>query len=144
MKAKNSGNRPYPGTPVPKPVLTKVNSDEHLEGGKDFSPEIDISETATEYEIRMVSPGLKRENLMVSVNENANLLVLLLEDSKDFKSGKKNKPSSPPVVSSKEIKLPSFLDTEFVAATCHAGILKIVFKKATSSGKCRPHTISVY
>lgn len=145
VQSSNSGNKPYPGKPVPKPKVSRAKSEDDHQRKQSFAKaKVDVSETKEEYKITVSISGLSRENLMVSINEDANLHILLLEDKADLRHGDPKDAMAPSGIFSKVIELPPNVDSEFVSATCHSGTLKIIFRKARHPVKNKPHNISVY
>lgn len=141
----NSGNRPYPGKPVPKPKVSRAESQGDRQRKQPLAKvRTAVSQTKEEYKISVSAPGLIRENLMVSINEDANLHILFLEDKADPRHQGPKDTAASSAIFSKVIVLPPDVDSEFVSATCHSGTLKIIFRKVRHPVKNKPHHISVY
>ena len=98
-------------------------------GGNDFFPAINIKENEQGYEIEVASPGLKKEDFKVSVDNGT--LVIQAETRKEEEE--KDKKFTRKEFSYKSFKqsfrLPENIHQEDMRASYNDGVLKIVLKK---------------
>lgn len=136
----------YPGSYEPKHLMIEALSESISHKHKaSEAPKVAVSESKENYKIEFTTPGLHRENLLVSINERGNLNVFLIKDNKE-KSRKKVSEETLAGFETlqKEIPLPAYVDTGFTSASCHAGTLTVFFTKASQPVAKRPYTIVVY
>lgn len=133
----------YPGVFTPKKKILKAIEDGYFNSeNTTIQPKISISETEEYYKVELTAPGIKRENLLVTINDEGKLCIL------GFKTGRsKNKTQKTTLRMEtffKELSLPEYVDAAFTSATCHAGTLSIFFTKSDRTINNRPSTIVVY
>lgn len=136
----------YPGQYTPKKQLVKAMADGYFDLKKNqVSPKITKSETKEYYKVEVSVPGIKRENLVVKINEEGNLCIFGMQDKRDLHSNDYIIRQSRSLETFKcEIELPQNVDTNFVSAACHSGTLSILFTKTDRQVTKRPSTIVVY
>ncbi len=133
----------YPGAYTPQSKMIKAIADGIFDSEKTtLKPKVSVSETKECYKVELTAPGMKRENLLVNINDDGKLCVLGFMTNK--KSDKRKKISTRMETFLREIDLPDYVDTGFTSATCHGGTLSIFFTKASEKIKNRPSTIVVY
>lgn len=149
MRLKNtfaSEETTYPGRYIPKNQMMKALSEGLFEMNKvNPEPKINISETNEYVKVELSHPGIKRENLLVSVNEKGTLCIMGYESLKEHE-GKHHagKRSQLKKAFLNEISLPENADPCFTSAACHAGLLSIFISKSDKPVNKRPTTIVVY
>ena len=136
----------YPGGYIPNPIIFEtLIGQHHLEDEVQNKSNICILEGEKHYKVELLTPGFKRENLFVSINEECCLSVTGMH-TKD-ETAEKQKYQKHPVEYegfTHEIKLPENIDTFFCNAEYKSGILAIWFPKASRLHPRRASTIIVY
>lgn len=133
----------YPGTYTPQSKIMKALADGYFDSeNTTVKPKVAVSETNECYKVELTAPGMKRENLLVNINDEGKLCVLGFMTKK--KSDRRKKISTRMETFLREIDIPDYVDTAFTSATCHAGTLSIFFTKTAEKIKNRPSTIVVY
>ncbi len=139
-------NTTYPGEFIPKSQILNALAEGVFESDKITThPSLSISDSEKYYKVELTIPGLKRENLLVTVNEKGNLCILGFNaNMKDPKSQSMKKSNTGMDTFLREIPLPGDVDTDFTSATCHAGTLSIIFTRSNKNSRKRSSTIVVY
>ncbi len=133
----------YPGAYIPQSKMIKAIADGYFDSRKTtLNPQVSVSETKECYKVELTAPGMRRENLLVNINEEGKLCVLGFMTNRKPESRKKITTKMETFL--REIDLPDYVDTAFTSATCHGGTLSIFFTKASEKIKNRPSTIVVY
>lgn len=133
----------YPGEFIPKRKILKAIEDGFFDADQTtIEPKVSISETDEYYKVELTAPGIKRENLLVSINDDGKLCILGFNTSR--KMDNKKRITSRMETFVREISLPDYVDAAFTSATCHSGTLSIFFTKTKRKVKNRPSTIVVY
>lgn len=133
----------YPGEFTPKRKILKAIAEGYFKAeNTTIQPKVVVSETDEYYKVELSAPGIKRENLLVTVNEQGKLCILGFKTSR--RTDRKQKMITRMETFLKELSLPDYVDTAFTSATCHAGTLSIFFTKSDRKIKKRPSTIVVY
>lgn len=134
----------YPGEYTPQHQILEALSQGLLEGNRSsVEPKVSVAESDSTFKVEFTAPGIKRENLLVTINDKGNLsIVSMMRKKKAVLDVKFKKPAIESLL--KEITLPDYVDPSFTSATCHAGTLTIYFKKADHPVRKRPSTIVVY
>lgn len=135
----------YPGGYIPNPLifetLVKEQSVKEIKNKSDIS----ILEDENYYKVELVAPGFKRENFLVSINENCCLSVTAMHTESEMAEIRKYQKHPLEYVSfTREIDLPENIDTDFVTAEYKSGILSIWFSKTEKPGFKRSTMIIVY
>jgi|GEM_PF-2579133 len=136
----------YPGQYTPKKQLLKAMTEGYFELDDD-QVELNIcqSETKEYYKVELTVPGLKRENLVVKINDEGDLCIYgMKQQSTSVSNDLAVKTQRKMETFKSEIALPDYVDTSFVSAACHSGTLSILFTKADTAVKRRASTIVVY
>lgn len=136
----------YPGEYIPKhQILQALSEGVFKEDKSSYDPKITVSDSEENYKVEFTVPGIKREDLLVTINERGNLCILSMGYKLDKNKDDSNTESKPNIdILLKEIPLPDYVDSGFTSAACHAGTLTIFFKKADYPVQKRPSTIVVY
>lgn len=133
----------YPGEFTPKQqTLDALSKKTGGSKSEPVRPEITVRETAEYYKVELSAQGIKRENLLVSINESGDLCIFGYEMENE---GMVENHKHVVCHSFKEqVPLPDRVDSSFTSARCHAGLLSILFTKSDKPVKRRPSTIVVY
>ncbi len=133
----------YPGEYIPKHQILQALSEGAIEKRPSgFKPKVTITDSESNYKVEFTEPGIKREDLLVTINDRGNLCVLSMKYEPKEKKEKTGEQDFE--IFLKEIPLPENVDSAFTSATCHGGTLTIFFKKADYPVSKRPSTIVVY
>jgi HSP20 family protein len=101
-----------------------------ISGNNDFFPAVNVKETEQGYEIELASPGLKKEDFQVSVENDT--LIIQAETKKEEEE--KDKRYTRKEFSYKSFKqsfrLPENIREEDMKATYSDGVLKIFLRKS--------------
>ena len=142
----SSGRSTYPGEFTPNPfIFEKINEQSSFNIKNAIFSNINISEDEAYYQIELDTPGLRREDFLVRINERGNLLVsgIHKEDSGFLNEEYKN-PTNNYSGFSRELSLPNNVDTDFVRAQCRSGVLSIWFLKTKGAYPKRSSIVVVY
>jgi HSP20 family protein len=142
----SSGRSTYPGEFTPNPfIFEKINEQSSFNIKNAIFSNINISEDEAYYQIELDTPGLRREDFLVRINERGNLLVsgIHKEDSGFLNEEYKN-PTNNYSGFSRELSLPNNVDTDFVRAQCRSGVLSIRFLKTKGAYPKRSSIVVVY
>lgn len=137
----------YPGEYIPKHQILQALSEGAVEKRPaGFKPQVTITDSESNYKVEFTEPGIKREDLLVTINDRGNLCVLSMKYKTADKINKNihEEPRQNFDIYLKEIPLPENVDSAFTSAACHGGTLTIFFKKADYPVSKRPSTIVVY
>lgn len=135
----------YPGEFTPKRQMLRALAESYGNEKDSMYPEVDIRETPEYYKIELTVPGLKRENLLVNIDENGNLCIFGYQKGSDkmiSQYGYREKMTFQSF--KKEIALPDYVDPSFNSAQCQGGLLSILFTKSDKPVKRGPATVVVY
>ena len=134
----------YPGEYTPQHQILEALSQGLFEGNRSpVEPKVSVAESDSTFKVEFTAPGIKRENLLVTINDKGNLSIIsMMRKRKGVMDVKAKKASIETLL--KEVPLPEYVDSSFTSATCHAGTLTIYFKKADHPVHKRPSTIVVY
>ncbi|HRN72644.1 MAG TPA: Hsp20/alpha crystallin family protein [Ginsengibacter sp.] len=131
----------YPGEYRLQNQFLKAITDGAFELGKtSLNPKTQITDTENYYKVELTQPGLKRENLFVSINDEGNLRIM----GCNFDNGASIEDSGVTETFISEITLPENVDPSFSSAACHSGTLSIFFTKSDRPITKRPIDIVVY
>lgn len=109
------------------------------------SPPYNICETPEYYKIELAAPGLKREDLFVSINESGQLTISALhQEPGRFEDEKYERHTFNYKCFNSEFLLPENIGTDFIKAEYRAGILSFLFLKTERPYQKRASTIIVY
>ncbi|HPC35309.1 MAG TPA: Hsp20/alpha crystallin family protein [Candidatus Marinimicrobia bacterium] len=105
-----------------------------------FAPEVDIEEKDTEYIVNVELPGVKKDDVKISLKDN--VLTISGEKKRVKKINKKNFYQCERVFGSFErsFRLPELVDQEKIAAEFKNGVLNIVIPKSPES---KPKSIEI-
>ena len=136
----------YPGEYTPNRLKFQALAEELSKPHEGAcNPADNIFETPEYYKIEIAAPGLKREDLFVSINDRGCLSVSALHKESDRISiDKYHKHSFNYECFTREFKLPENIDTDFVKAEYRSGILSIWFLKTEKPYQRRASVIIVY
>lgn len=136
----------YPGQYTPKEQMIEAMADGYFDVVKhQITPNVSQTETNEYYKVEVSVPGMKRENLVVNINEEGNLCIFGMQQKRKTLSNEYAFQHSRKIETFKiEIALPDNVDTNFVSAACHSGTLSILFTKSDRLIRKRPSTIVVY
>lgn len=136
----------YPGEYTPNPFISeKMNRPGSFHIKSNIFANVKISEDEEYYLIELDTPGLSREDFLVSINERGNLLVSgIHKEPAGFLNEEYNHPKANYFGFSRELVLPEHIDTDFVKAQCKSGVLSIWFLKTTKPYIKRSSLIVVY
>ena len=138
-----TSNHAYPGEYTPKTKILKAIAEGYFDADQTtIEPKVSISDTEEYYRVELTAPGIKRENLLVNINDEGKLCILGFKTSRRIDNKKKSKSRMETFV--REIPLPDYVDAAFTSATCHSGTLSIFFTKSNKKVKNRPSVIVVY
>ena len=136
----------YPGKYTPIQHSFEMLAEElskHHEGA--CSPAVNICETQEYYKIELAAPGLKREDFFVNINDQGHLSISALhKDPNRTQNEKYRKHTFNYECFTRELLLPENIDTAFIKAEYHAGILSIWFLKTEKPYQKRASMIVVY
>lgn len=134
----------YPGEFTPTHQMIEALSKSKRKRNS-VHPEVTIRETPEYYKIELSAPGLKRENLLVNINEAGDLCIFGYHiEKEEIISNYSYKESESFHSFSKKIPLPVSVDPSFTSAQCQSGVLSILFTKSEKPVKKMPSTIVVY
>ena len=146
LNFRSNGPSIYPGEFRPNPFIFE-NPDNALSG--DMSSKVisgvNIFEDDVNYQLEINTPGLRRDDFIVRINKEGNLIIsgiynnehaFLYHEEKDHSVNK--------LFFLKEFNLPENIDTDFVRAQCRFGILTVCFLKVEKAYPKRPSMVIVY
>lgn len=142
----SSGRSTYPGEFTPNPfIFEKINDQSSFNVKSAIFSNVIVSEDEEYYQLEMDTPGLRREDFLLRINERGNLLVsgIHKEDSV-FVNEEYKKPAKNYTSFSRELSLPENVDTDFVRAECRSGVLYIGFLKTDKPYPKRQSIVAVY
>ena len=121
----------YPGEYVPLPQTERMLEQLNLVPRKVMKPiPLKILECDDCFKVDVAIPGVRREEVMVSVQDNAlYIAVLPLHDIEPL---------------DRQVILPEFIDPEFVTATFSLGILHVYLPKSTVPCGLKFHAVAIY
>jgi HSP20 family protein len=103
--------------------------------GESFVPSIDISETDEQFLITAELPGMKKEDINISV-DNGRLLINGERSSEEKEEGKTfHRVETKRGSFERSFKLPNHVDEETINATYEDGLLNITIDKAENNVK---------
>jgi HSP20 family protein len=111
-------------------------------GEVDWSPSVDISETAEEYLIRAALPAVKKEDVSVTVDDGMLTLSGERQQQEEQKDEKFHKVESFYGNFSRSFALPDAVDASAIRAESKDGVLTIHVPKTKAEAK-KPTTIKV-
>jgi len=105
-----------------------------------WAPALDISETDDEIRIKAELPGVKKEDVSISISNN--ILVIRGEKKREVEEEKENFHRVERIYGSfhRSLELPSVVQTENVEASFEGGVLNIVLPK---SEEVKPKEIDI-
>ncbi len=120
--------------------LSRLESDTELLAMSDWTPSADISETEKEYQIKAEIPGVKKEDVKVTIQEG----MLTIQGERKMEKEEENKKFHRIERSygsfMRSFRLPDDADESAVKAEFKDGILHVTLSKTT---KAKPKSISV-
>ena len=143
----SSGRSTYPGEFTPNPfIFEKIKNMDSFSVKSAIFSNVNISEDGEYYQIELDTPGLRREDFFVSINERGNLLVsgIHKEGPGFLNEVYGNTTNNNYSGFSRELSLPANVDTDFVRAECRSGVLSIWFLKTATAYPKRPSLVVVY
>lgn len=140
------GRSTYPGVFTPNPfIFEKLNELSSFKVKSAIFSNVIISENDEYYQLELDTPGLRREDFLVEINERGNLLVSgILKEDTGFLNEEYNKVSNNYTGFSRELSLPENVDTDFVRAECRSGVLYIAFLKTINPYPKRSSIVAIY
>lgn len=133
----------YPGEYTPDPSISeKINNPGNFKIKSAFFSNVNISEDTEYYLLELDAAGLRREDIIVTINEKGNLSVSGIH--KEQSGSLTNENNQTYSEFSKELTLPENIDTDFVKAHCRSGVLSIWFLKTDKPYHKRPSFVVVY
>ncbi|MCO6497300.1 MAG: Hsp20/alpha crystallin family protein [Chitinophagaceae bacterium] len=131
----------YPGSyRLQNNFLQAINEGVFTPEKATLKPKASVTETDNYYKIELTQPGMKRENLFVSINDDGNLNIIGCNCNDNTRIELSNITDT----FFAEISLPENVDSSFTSAACHAGTLSIVFTKSDKPVNRRAAEIVVY
>ncbi len=142
----SSGRSTYPGEFTPNPfIFEKVNEQSSFNVKSAIFSNVIISEDEGYYQLELDTPGLRREDFLIRINERGNLLVSgILKEDAGFLNEENKKSTNNYTGFSRELSLPPNVDTDFVRAECRSGVLFIGFLKTSKPYPKRQTIVAVY
>ena len=141
-----SAGSTYPGEYTPDLAnFERLKTDDSVKGSPGIFSQVNISEDNVYYKIELQTPGLTRKDLLVRINERGNLFLAgIPRKEKPIANTDFTKPNRDYSAFSRELSLPSNIDTYFIKAEFRLGILSIWFLKTTDPYPKRPSFVVVY
>lgn len=134
----------YVGEYLPHYQTLKAISEGTIEENEsEVEPVISTKESKENYKVEFSVPGLKREDLLVAINDNGSLCIVTMK-YKECEIEEAIPVKAVVETTHKEIPLPAYVDTSFNSAYCSKGKLSIFFTKSEQPITNRPSTIMVY
>ena len=103
------------------------------------TPKMNVSESADDYELELCVPGLKKEDLCLSIDTDNNLVVEMVQKEEKNEEDKKQRHYLRHEFNSLQFKqvmaLPENVKKDKISATVQHGILHIVLPKFTAEEK---------
>lgn len=136
----------YPGVFTPNPFISEaLDEKSSFNVRSEIFSNIHISEDEEYFLIEIDTPGLRREDFLIRINERGNLLVSgIHKENIGFPIEEFDQPSNSYSGFSREILLPENVDTDFVRAQCRSGVLSICFLLTSRPYPKRPSIVVVY
>lgn len=136
----------YPGVYTPNPFITeRIKNQTSFNVKSVIFSNVNISEDSDYYQIELDTPGLRREDFILRINERGNLLVSgIHREGSGFLNEEDLQTSDSYTGFSRELALPDNVDTDFVKAQCRSGILSIWFLKTDKPYNKRATLVVVY
>lgn len=136
----------YPGEYTPNPSISeKMNKPSSYNVKSAIFSNVNISEDGEYYLVELDIPGMRREDVLVQINDRGNLYVSgIHKEPSGFLNEEYNHIKETYSGFSRELALPENIDTNFVKAQCRAGVLSIWFLKTDKPYHKTPSLVVVY
>ncbi|QEC65783.1 Hsp20/alpha crystallin family protein [Panacibacter ginsenosidivorans] len=119
----------YPGEYIPMPEIELLLAELKITGKDAAKPPVNMDEFKDCFRIEMVIPGVKREDILVRIEENNILSVMVLHKEEKERNRKLKIHEFESDCLARKIILPGNVDTEFISAEYRQGILSFYIPK---------------
>lgn len=136
----------YPGEYVPLPEKEALLAELKISGIDSAVqlPAVNMEELKDCFKIEVLIPGVKRENIFTSIENNTLSIIVLREDCEQLKNKKLQIHEFDTECLQRHILLPDNADAEFTSAEYKEGMLSIYISKTQKSSKTNTQHILIY